>query len=115
MNARQHLTGWHAGPTGQPGGTYGLRFGRFRTLVEGRPKFIELLLAGEKPISVRVTAGFWNRCPEVRAPEIREWMQNLGITFPWAGGVPPKFPFERIGPNQFRVSRPKPIHQPAER
>jgi hypothetical protein len=105
MNYGYYLTGWRGGYSQRSkGGTYGLRFGRLRkVLIEGKPDYLELHLTGRGDVRVIVTAGFWNRCPEVRHREIGAWIMGQGIKMPWPSGKPPRFPIERVGRNSFRV------------
>lgn len=95
MNPTPYLTGWHSGSAG--GGTFGLRFGRFRALVPRNTKVITLALAEGPKFEAKITDGFWDKCPEIRAPEIRTWMAMQSISYPWPGGKPPKFKFSHRG------------------
>lgn len=102
MSELNYLTGWHSGKW--PGGTYGLRFGQLRDiLIEGRPVTIKIRLEGEAPFQAVLTRGFWNQCPEVRSPLIRDWILKQPVRRPWPKGLPPYFPVDRVGRNDFRV------------
>jgi hypothetical protein len=109
MTKTHFLSAWHSGKATSPsGGTFGLRFGVLRdVLITGQPAQIELHLEGEAPFLANVTPGFWNNCPEIRAPEIRTWMKKQGHTFPWADGKPPRFAVTKTAEG-FRVYKSKP-------
>ncbi len=90
------LSAWNAGST------YGLRFGVHRSLVDARTVTLEL--EGGPTITVEVTDAFWRNCPEVRAPEIRDWFKRQRLRLPWPSGEPYKFSFTKVANNIFRVS-----------
>ena len=56
-----------------------------------------------KTIPVRITKGFWSKCPELRHPAIADWMKRKGFV-PWHRGNPPKMFLIHVGGNQFRLS-----------
>lgn len=90
------LSAWNSGTT------YGLRFGVYQTLIDG--KAITLKLEGGPTIELKVTDAFWRKCPEFRHPEIREWFKRQGLRLPWPSGKPYKFPFTRVRRDVFHVS-----------
>lgn len=90
-----HLAAWNSGST------YGLRFGVHRRLIVG--KCVTLDLEGGPTVTLELNDAFWRKCPEVRAPEIREWFRRQGLRLPWPKGAPYRFPFEQVGREHFRV------------
>lgn len=93
------VTIWNDGGT-----TYGVRVGSANrdAHFDRRWTEIELELDG-KVYSIPISKGFWNKCPEVRSPMIREWLMRRGLT-EWPKGKPPRLELHPVSPNRFRLS-----------
>lgn len=92
------VSGWSNGA-----GTCGLRIG-----LQNRDQFfdsswtsIEILIDKEL-VEVPVSAGFWNQCPEVRHPRLREWLREHR-TLEWPRGRPPKAELRPVADRRFRL------------
>lgn len=84
---------------------YGLRFGiEGRTYIEGKPEHIRIKLAGLAPIDVRLSEGFWKKCPEVRHPLIGDWFRKQGLALPWRAGCPYRFLVVKDGRHSFSIT-----------
>ena len=84
-------------------GTYGLRVGR-----ENRDRYFDRrwdeiqLEIDDKNHRLRITAGFWNQCPEIRSPVVRTWLRRHR-TLEWPRGRPPKMELVHLGENRFML------------
>ncbi|WP_417815203.1 hypothetical protein [Thalassospira alkalitolerans] len=54
---------------------------------------------------VCLSPGFWDRCPEIRHDQIRNWLIRIGADS-WEKGCPPHFDAVRIKDNKFRIENP---------
>ena len=93
-------TGWTNGQ-----GTYGIRVGipNRKRYFDPRWTTIELEIDGQWHVC-QLTPGFWRRCPEIRHPAIRAWLQRKGL-IPWLAGQPPEVELTPIHENRFGLSR----------
>jgi hypothetical protein len=93
------------------GGTYGLRLRREdRGYFQKSWQFVYLQLpTGSTEIRIEITDSFWNKCHELRSPEIRNWFVTLGHVDPdtwercWKDRKPPKFRLIQSHDNHFVV------------
>lgn len=69
-----------------------------------RPEWSEvwLVLPDGSSFSARLTPSFWAQCSEIRAPEIRAWLESRGLC-PWRKGSPPQFELILVGVAEFAV------------
>jgi len=92
------VRGWSNG-----GGTYGLRVGARNRREFFRPEWEEIQIEiGGASHAVRITGGFWNECPEVWSPAIRDWLRKHR-TLEWPKGEPPTAELVPLGDNLFRL------------
>jgi len=54
-------------------------------------------------VPVKLTSGFWAKCPELRSSAIGDWMKRKGLA-PWKTGEPPKMSLVPQDGNRFRLS-----------
>lgn len=92
------VTAWSNGS-----GTYGLRIGfpNRDEFFDSRWEEILLEIDGEVH-PIKITAGFWNHCPEVRSPVIRDWLRQ-NQTLKWPRGEPPRMQMVHLAENRFRL------------
>jgi hypothetical protein len=92
-------TGWTNGQ-----GTYGIRVG-----VKNRDRHFD---RAWRTIGVDIdghwhvcplTPGFWYRCPELRHPAIRDWLQRHN-RIPWPVSQPPLAELRPLAINGFRLT-----------
>ena len=84
-------------------GSYGFRVGAPNRREFFHRQWTEILLeidGDTHPISI--TPGFRDRCPELRSPIIRDWLQEHR-TLSWPSGKPPRVELVPLGDNHFRV------------
>lgn len=63
---------------------------------------VTLSLPDGSKVDAPITPGFWNKCSEVRSPEIGRWFVASGLA-PWPKGTPPRFELRMLGPVRFEV------------
>lgn len=101
------VTAWNCGTHLASGLGYGLRLGAMRDQVIDRSwRTVELELVGGPTVQVSITPGFWNRCSELRHPDIGRWFQKLGLDKDWPKGMPYRFTMSAIDKGRFRVTYP---------
>jgi hypothetical protein len=52
--------------------------------------------------SLKLIAGFWRHCPEIRSPLIREWLAARG-SLNWPKGMPREMELTPLGGSKFRL------------
>ena len=93
------LTGWNDGNWREGKGTFGLRVYKKDRKLFCKIKKVNLELPNPhgKPFQIEIEIGepFWNDCPELRHPKIREWMLEREDIRPsgrpWDKRNPPKY------------------------
>lgn len=92
------VRGWSNG-----GGTYGVRIGAANRRKFFRSSWSEIVIEIDGvPHSVPITGGFWNHCPELRSPALRDWLRARR-SLDWPKGRPPKAELVPLGGNRFRL------------
>ncbi|MFV2071233.1 MAG: hypothetical protein ACC742_01090 [Thermoanaerobaculales bacterium] len=94
------VTAWHDGH-----GSYGLRVLEGKVSLWFRPEWstITMYLPNEiEPVSVPLTAGFWEGSPELRSPRIKSFFARHNL-IPWEKHQPPHFELVPLGEGVFRV------------
>ena len=84
-------------------GTYGLRVGEPNRERFFRDQWDEIYLEIEGEMHrVGLTGGFWEGCPEIRDPVLREWLRRHR-SLQWPRGHPPRAELVPLGGNRFRL------------
>ena len=101
------VSAWNSGRHLENGKGYGIRLGKYRDqMVDRSHETVELELVGGHTtynITVKLTAGFWKRCPELRHPKIGKWFGELGLQR-WPKRKPHKFTMSSLDKRRFRVT-----------
>jgi hypothetical protein len=95
-------SGWSGGR----GYVYGLRIlGNGRWLYFRREwNSVTLIFPDhDEAVEVPITESFWERCPELRSPAIKEFFLRNGLV-PWPKHHPPHFSLEALGGGVFRLA-----------
>ena len=90
--------------TAWKGETYGVRVGdRNRDqFFDPSWKQVEIEIDGQSHV-LKLSKGFWHKCPEIRGKVIKEWLFRQGLA-PWPEGRPPRLLLTPLGDNRFRLS-----------
>jgi hypothetical protein len=90
------------------GGSCGIRVGKSNAnrYFSRDWKEIEVEIGGRFE-RFRLSATFWEKCPEFRGAVIDEWLSRQGL-LPWPKGKPPGFQLVPIRQNRFRLLRIEP-------
>lgn len=101
------VTAWKNGSFSNPRVSYGIRVG-----VENRNRHFQrqwrsVVIQTDDGLSedVRVSDGFWKKCPELRHNFLTGWFKRRGLV-PWPERRPPEFDLNVIAGNRFLL-RPK--------
>ncbi len=92
--------GWTNG-----GGTFGIRVGAANRMRHFNRSWTEIEVEIDgRAYPFKITAGFWNRCPEFRdsGTVVRDWLQKHGA-LSWPVGHPPRFQLLPMGGIVFRL------------
>jgi hypothetical protein len=90
--------------TAWKGETYGARVGNKNRDQLFKPAWthVEIEIEGQNHV-LKLSRGFWNKCPEVRGKPIKEWLFKHHLA-PWPDGKPPRLSLTPLGSNRFRLS-----------
>jgi len=94
------VSGWHDGH-----GSYGLRIVEAKVSLWFRPewKSVTVHLPDQtEPVSVPLSASFWQGSPELRSSRIKAFFNRNGL-IPWEKQSPPHFQFTPEGDGVFRL------------
>ena len=83
--------------------TFGLRVGVPNSDCFFQPDWdeVEIEIEGAAHL-IRITGGFWNQCPELRDPVLRDWLQRHR-SLQWPNGAPHSAELVPLGGNRFRL------------
>ena len=66
-------------------------------------KYVVIIVEDKVRITVKITDSFWRSCSELRHQFFKEYFLKKNY-IPWPRGKPPKFLFQRIKDNVFRLA-----------
>jgi hypothetical protein len=93
------VSAWNNG-----GVSYGIRVGKGNRDRFFNPTWNEVDLDLDGHVHrVALTSGFWDHCPEIRSPIIRDWMKKKKL-IPWPKGAPPRMELTPVGQNCFKLT-----------
>lgn len=94
------VSAWSSG-----GPIYGIRIGKDLRdkLFDRNWETVNLFLGKScEAVQVKITKGFWKKCPELRDKAIKHWFEEADL-LEWERGSPPKFKLTVVGEQCFRV------------
>src|SRR4051794_25223162 len=110
MESSMIWTGWNNGKHLSSGAGYGFQIDpqdREQYFSRAWSEVLIELPRKSGPLQVQANVAkqsFWNRCPELIAKDIGQWLLTEGHA-PWPGGHRPKFEVDQVKPGHFRVRR----------
>ena len=100
-----NVSGWtNSKSNNRKAGTLGVRVGRANAEQYFDKRWpIVYIEMDSTVVPVKITAGFWSNCPELRSAAIGDWMSGKGMV-PWRKGDPPRLMLVPVVGNRFRLS-----------